>query len=179
MADAGSSTQQSDATKIENARIGYQVAVGLWIYEGDENWARFNVMLVANSIILGVIGLVVTSAQPKLSISFLMSIVGLILCVSWSLITKRGFDYQNYYVKSARELEERFLAQVLKTVSRGSVFASGRPVAIELDGKPTTHQMSWWSRRAGAGRISLVVISLFALVYVLALMHAIGLIQLL
>lgn len=135
-------------------------------------------MLVANSIILAIIGLVVTSEHARLSISFVMSIVGLILCAAWFLITKRGFDYQDYYVKSARELEERFLGQVVKTASRGSIFAGGRPVTFELDGKPTTLQMSWSSRIASAGLISLIVLFLFTFVYVLALLQSIGVIQL-
>lgn len=178
MTDAESSTRQPDETEIEHARVGYQVAAGLWTYEGKQNWARFNVMLVANSTILAIIALVVTSEPARPLISLLMTIVGLILCAAWFLITKRGIDYQNYYVNSARELEERFLGQVVKTASRGSIFARGRPVTFELDGKPLTLQMSWSSRRASAGLIALVVISLFALVYVLALFQAIGVIQL-
>ena len=30
----------------ENARIGYQAAVGIWIAEGEQTWARFNTMYV-------------------------------------------------------------------------------------------------------------------------------------
>ena len=176
MADVESRTQHADETTVD-ARVGYQVAVSLWTYEGEQNWARFNVMLVANSIILGIIGLVVTSDHARLSVSFVMSILGLILCAAWFLITKRGFDYQHYYVRCARELEERFLGQVVTTASRGSIFAGGSPVTFELNGKSTTLQMSWSSSRASAGRISLFVIFLFVFVHLLALLQSIGVVQ--
>ena len=174
MSDAEPITNGHSDTKIEDARIGYQVAIGLWTYEGEQNWARFNVMLIANSIIFAILGLVVTSQNPKQSISLVMSIVGTILCVMWFLITKRGFDYQNYYVLSARELEERFFSGVIKTSSRGGTFADGHSVTLDIDGKPRTLQMSWWSRRASAGDISLFVILLFTIVYVLAFLQAVG-----
>ncbi len=171
MADPESSTKQSNDPQIEDARVGYQAAVQLWTYEGEQNWARFNVMLVANSIIIAVLGLVITGAQPSLSASVVLSIVGLILCLTWFLITKRGFDYQKYYVLSARELEEHFLSKVVTTASRGGTFADGHPVSIEIGGKPTSVRMSWWSRRASAGTISLIVILLFAVVYAFALLQ--------
>ncbi|MCE5250269.1 hypothetical protein LLG96_08620 [bacterium] len=173
MVDAESITQQPDETTIEHARVGYQVAVSLWTSESEQTWARFNVMIVANSIILAIIGLVVTSEHAMLSISFVMSIVGIIMCIMWLFITKRGFDYQDYYVNSARELEERFLRHVIKTASRGSIFADGQSVTFELDGKTTKFQMSRCSRIARARFISIVVIFLFIIVYVLALLQSI------
>jgi len=178
MPAAKSNIKLTDETKAEHAEVGYQVAASLWTYEGTQNWARFNVMLVANSIVIAIIGLVLTSEHPKQSVSFVMSLVGLFLCLAWFLITKRGFDYQGYYVKSTRELEERFLAETVKTASRGSIFAKGEVVTIELNGKPTTVQMSWWSRWASASHISITVILLFSIVYLLALLQAIDLIQL-
>ena len=41
---------------LDNARVGYQVAVSLWIHEGELIWSKFNALLVANSIILAAIG---------------------------------------------------------------------------------------------------------------------------
>jgi len=173
MTDTEVNASRPDAAQTEEARIGYQVAVDLWTYEGEQNWARFNVMLVANSIFIAVLGLAVTGQTRSPSISIVLSIVGLILCIAWFIITKRGFDYQTYYVLSARELEERFLSDMVKTVSRGGTFADGRPISIQIDGKPKTLRMSWWSRLARAGSISLTVVLVFAIMYVLAVLQAI------
>jgi hypothetical protein len=169
-------SERKNISDIEDARIGYQIAINLWSSEGEENWARFNVMLVANSVIIAVIGLTITNQPPIPSISIGMSVVGLILCITWFLIMRRGFDYQNYYVMSARELEERFLAPVVKTVSRGGAFAEGQPVIIEIGGKPKTLLMSWWSRRSRAKYISEIVIFIFAAIYIFAVLLVVGLI---
>ena len=173
MPDKEANPKHPDAAQIEDARIGYQAAVDLWTYEGEQNWARFNVMLVANSIIIAVLGLSVTGPNGSPSISIVLSIVGLILCISWFIITKRGFDYQTYYVLSARELEERFLSDIVITTSRGGTFADGCPISIQIDGKPKRLQMSWWSRLSSAGSISLIVVLVFAIVYMLAILQAV------
>jgi hypothetical protein len=129
-------------------------------------------MLVANSIIIAVLGLVVTGEHPSPGMSIMLSIVGFTLCVAWSFITKRGFDYQAYYVLSARELEEHLPSGMVRTVSRGGTFAGGQPVSVDIGGTPRIIRMSWWSRRATAGRIALVVILLFGIMYVLAAAQA-------
>jgi len=171
--DTKSNQEDINSSILEDARIGYQAAIQLWTYEGGQNWARFNVMLVANSIIIAVLGLAITSANPSTAISVVLSVVGVILCIAWFLITKRGFDYQKYYVLSARELEEKFLSKVITTASRGGAFADGKPVSIEIGGAPKKIRMGWWSRKTSAGNISIIVILLFAVVYVFALLQVI------
>ena len=161
---------------IEDARIGYQTAITLWTTESEQNWARSNVMLVANSVIIAIIGLAITNKPPLPSISFGLSLVGLILCTIWFLLMRRGFDYEKYYLMSAREIEERFLTHTVKTVSRGGEYAEGLPVTIEIGGKLKTFQMSWWSRKARAKYVSEIVILIFTIVYILTVLLAVGII---
>jgi len=101
---------------VENARIGYQAAVSLWTYEGAAIWARFNAMLVANSIVMAVIGLALTSEPAKEKLADFTSIAGLALCIIWCLLNTRGFDYHDHWIHSAKKLET-YLRPV-KTVSR-------------------------------------------------------------
>jgi len=102
MANTKPAANRNASDRKEDARVGYQVAVSLWTYEGEQNWARFNVMLVANSIIIAVLGLAATSQlsnQGSLGpLSVVLSVVGLLLSAAWFLITVRGFDYQKYSV---------------------------------------------------------------------------------
>lgn len=51
MTDDSKETDQAQAEAKSDALIGYQAAVGLWAYEGVQNWALYNVMLFANSVI--------------------------------------------------------------------------------------------------------------------------------
>jgi len=55
------SKESGNQDKKEDARIDYQVATTLWTYEGQLVWSKFNAMLVANSIVLAVIGLGISS----------------------------------------------------------------------------------------------------------------------
>jgi len=165
MSEAQPSIRDTDAIRTENARIGYQAAVDLWTYEGEQVWNRSNVMLVANSIVVAVIGLVITSQRPVPVLTVVLPITGLILCAVWFLLMKRGFDYSVYYVLSARELKEQYLADPVKTVSRGGDFASGKVVTLEIGGASITRRMSIWSRLLRAERASYIVIIVFAVLY--------------
>jgi len=46
------STNAVDKDDNSDARVGYESAINLWVYQGEQIWARFNVMLVANSIMI-------------------------------------------------------------------------------------------------------------------------------
>ena len=72
----------SSTDRIEIALMGYQTAIDLWISQGDQSWARFNVMLVVNTIILAVIGLNPAQNSP-LPFALLLPIAGLLICIIW------------------------------------------------------------------------------------------------
>jgi hypothetical protein len=98
-------------TSLENIRIGYQVAVNLWGIDNQAHWARFSSMLVANSIIIGVIGLILTSKgknvlyeNPYLLLAFVSSIGGLLVCI-WYFLMEKDFADIQYYTNCAKLLE--------------------------------------------------------------------------
>jgi amino acid permease len=155
-----------NAPDEEVARIGYEAALGLWTYQGTLNWNRFNVMLVANSIILAVVGISFTSQHPLPVFTILLPILGLVLCVAWFFLTVRGYDFQTYWALSARELEERYFANTIKTLARAGHFGQGMAVSIEIDGKTITQRTSIWSRLARSQKwISYLVIVVFMVLY--------------
>src|SRR2546421_1733593 len=115
----GQHANEADMIRRENARTGYQVAINLWSCECQANWSRSNVMLVANSILIAVLSLALINQRPLPLLVLYLSLLGLVLCATWFLLTKRGFNYLTYWVMSARELEELYLADPVKTLSRG------------------------------------------------------------
>jgi hypothetical protein len=137
-------TQESD---INDARVGYQAAVSLWVYEGKLIWAKYNAMLVANSVILAVYGVALGSSQ-RLPSAFVtgLPIAGVTLCFLWAIPTKRGFDNYAYWIACVRELEEAHLTPTVRTVSRGGPFADGRVVTVTIDGQSNAYSMSRVSR---------------------------------
>jgi hypothetical protein len=173
--------------RAENARVGYQSAIALWTYQGNLNWSRFNVMLTANSIILAVIGVAFTSQRslPVFTLSLpllglvslpvstrLLPLLGLFLCAAWFLLTVRGYDFQRYWSRSALELEEKYLANSVKTVSRSRPYGKGEEILLEIGGESIPLRMGLWSRFAESQRrISYLVIVVFAVLYVVTLVQ--------
>ncbi len=139
-------TDASDVTKgsqdeelLENARIAYRVAVQLWTYEGTAAWNRFNVMLVANSILVGVAAsALVSNARTEWLLWF--PIAGIALCAPWWAILRRGMGYQFHYTYSARCLEE-LLHEPMRTVRDGRKLSEGESVTYS-DRPGDTHTMS-------------------------------------
>ena len=156
-----------DEKRRENALIGYQMAIGLWTYQGAQGWARFNVLLFVNGTIIGIIGLIMTSGNPQPIATGFLAVMGLLLCCFWLPVIEREDEYATYYVRSARELEEKYLSDSVKTVSRGGLFADGKAVTIDTSAEPGGQmQMSWLASRWPAKLAARVILGLLAVVYI-------------
>lgn len=162
MTDAQESQTQADLK--EDARVGYQAALELARSEAGLNWARFNAMVLANSIVIAMISLVLTSEKHIAHLVLILCATGLGLCGVWFLLMARGFGFERYYILSARELEEQHLKDQIKTVSRGGDFADKGSATLKISGKDFPCCMG-----AGGGlrarTSSYVTIVIFALLY--------------
>ncbi len=121
---------------VQKALAGYQAAVNLTMHSSSEAWARFNAMVVANSIIMAGIGVVIAGDFAELRVALALGVAGLILCAAWLILVERGLEYAAYYVCSAREFELGPLAPVVRTLDRGNEFAQGRTVDIVVESRP-------------------------------------------
>jgi len=156
----------------QDARIGYQVAINLWVYEGQLIWSRFNAMVVANGIILAAISVLLTTERVDWKPLVGLSALGIVLCLIWALMTARGFDYHDYWIRSARELEKGHLNTV-RTVSRGGEFAEGQQVEFDLPEKWRRHQIGCMGRVPFACA-SYISIAVFFIVYALAIPYCLA-----
>jgi hypothetical protein len=89
--------------------LGYQTVLNLYIYEGNLTWNRYNVMLVANSIMIAGIFLLLSNISSFKLLSIFLSIAGFILCVFWYKLTSQGFWNCKHYYWSAIDIENRYL----------------------------------------------------------------------
>ena len=153
--------------RLENARVGYQAALSIWIARTRMIWSRFNMMIVANSIILGAISLTIGSDHP-LSTSFTraLCLVGLAVSLAWLPAHRRAFQQNSYLHSSARELEN-YLADPVATISRGTTFSEGNEVTLTIDGEKKKFRLSWLTRiqLAKTESFSDFVIAIFAILY--------------
>ena len=155
-----------DPVVIENARIGYRVAVNLWTYQGSLNWNRFNVMLAANSIIVAVLG-VVSNQSTSLVIRFLLPVIGLFLCVVWVFLTSRGFDYHRYWSAQALALEREYLSDPVRSVSQAQPTEEGAS-KVQFSRLSQLPVLSDLGRQKGA---AFAIVGVFASVYTFALVY--------
>lgn len=166
MVKQGQMKKAVNQVKRENARVGYQVATNLMVYEGKTLWSKFNALLVANSIVLASIGLSMTVSNRLEIFSKGMPIVGIILCGFWFLLTKRSFGFYEYWISSAREIEKLYLNDSIQTISRGKKFAGGEKVEIWGEEKPL--QMGFLDRLR-VKWTSYLIIGLFSVIYAVIL----------
>ena len=150
----------------ENARVGYSAAVTLWQYEGNTIWAKFAAMVCSNTILLATIGLIITSQRHSglCVLKYALCAIGILLCLSWALLTIRSFDFYKYWIISARELEKRHLTPV-ETIARGQHFADGVPITI--DGE--LHQLRCKCKHATVENVNYFIILLFVFLYIIAM----------
>jgi hypothetical protein len=151
-----------DAVALENARMGYEVAVTLWTYQGDLNWNRFNAMLTSNGVIVSVIGYLLASGNELTLFAVALPIVGLVVCALWALFAARGFVYHRYWGSRARELEEAYLGPAVRTVSKARSLRKGGEV-----------EFKGLSKLGGQKEVTYAVILIYALVFVAALAYTI------
>jgi len=156
------------ADRLENARIGYQAALTIWIAKTRMIWSRFNVLVVANSFILGAISLTIGNNHP-LSAPFTraLCLVGLALSLAWLAAHRRAFQLSSYLLSSARELEG-LLADPVVTISRAAIFSQGNEVTFTIDGEKRKLRLSWLARTGLAKTewFSYFVVAMLMVLYV-------------
>jgi hypothetical protein len=133
-------------SEVEDARIGYQVAVDLARSNIEYVWSIFNALIVANSIVIAAISLLMMSELQLAIARYSLPIVGLTLCTIWWFIVKHARERAVYYTLSARELEERYLSPNVKTLSRGGDFANKEAITLEISGEQINLRLSILTR---------------------------------
>jgi hypothetical protein len=162
------SNKEHSTDEIQNALMGYQVAVDLWMNQGEQAWSKFNSMLVVNSIIIASLGLIGIGSDKQSSIILFLPIFGIFTCILWFIHVRRDAAYSDYFVMSARELEEKYLSNSVKTLSKGGKFAEGEIVTLEIAQRDKDMQMGFWARvlraRSAANWVIVILILLYTAV---------------
>jgi len=93
---------------IQKAAAKYRVAIDKNISESEILWSRYNAMLVFNTLLITTIGFVFQNQTIGGDLLLLLPILGLISCLVWFTVTRKGFIWINYWIYSARKLEEEY-----------------------------------------------------------------------
>jgi hypothetical protein len=142
-----------DRPDPDDVRVVYQVAMATYAYEGAQVWTRFSAMLVAHSILIVVIGQLLTldPTSPFRLFAKALAVAGFLVSLLWLMITVRGFRYHDIFLQAAKKQEARLSAGFLQDsrFSRASWF----------------DYIGWFRTRT----ITYCVIVLFVLTYLLLL----------
>ena len=155
--------------KMENARVGYQVATTMMITESEIFWSKFNTLLLANSIVVGAIVLSMTTEQPIIVLkilSIVLSSLGIVLCILLFSILKRSEGYFKNWTYSARQIEEEYLKDTFDILRRGADLSDGKTVYFRLGDERKPHQISCWGRFR-IGKSSSWIIVCFISIYII------------
>jgi hypothetical protein len=159
-----------DQLSRENARLGYQSAVSYLASSQALVYERINSLLVANSIFVGAICLLATTQHQIWIFTIALCFAGVLLNISHLHLYERAYDYQIFLVLSARELEERYLAPDVKTLSDGGRFQNGEQVCKLICGSCQPVPRSWLGSKWKGKRSCRLVIATFLALYVIALL---------
>lgn len=156
--DAGSRT--SDPHKM------YGVAIDLLMHESALLWGKFNVFLVANSIIVGGAGILLSSKPVAAILRFSIPVAGFILCLLWYFITRRGFWMCAYYFSVAQRIENTYLPLSFQILNGIYTFGHSRHLADETsEGTPPVADQRW-VHKLSPRHAARIVIIVFALLHV-------------
>ena len=153
--------------QLEKACIGYQAAIGLVGLVSQEIYSRFSGMLTANSIIIAIIGLTLTTERILPSVlTIFLPIMGLSLCFLWFLFNNHGVYWQNLFRQKAIELENQYFSDTFKLIS---LAVTESPKASDKKNSDIPKLVRWFPYH----RISLMLIIVFAIVYAVMLLYQI------
>jgi len=162
----------TNANATANAQAGYKSALDLHIAEGNRVWSRFNVMLTTSALVVSSEAVLLTRPEARAGFWILpvaLPVFGVLLCILWFLLNARGFEWDRYFDRTARELEERYLSPV-RTVSRMETFRKHGPVPFVFEGETAgstkPYRMSVWAR-IPMEWIAVLVIGGFGVVHIL------------
>jgi hypothetical protein len=151
--------------QLENARVGYMGAINCAAYCVNAIWSIFNSMLMANSVIfLGIGFIFFTHREYSNYILIFLSATGVFLCLVWLSMIYQNIKFNEYYINSARELEERYFLENVQTLSRGGEFSTGEKAYMTIGGKITPFQLILWQRIPPV-MLAYSVIIIFSIIY--------------
>jgi hypothetical protein len=96
----------ANSEAFDRATNAYRAAIDLRRLGSDQVHSRLSAMLTANTIIVAISGLAITS-QTKVPSNLVAALIGggLILCLVWGFFVFHGLQVENYYRKKIEEFE--------------------------------------------------------------------------
>jgi hypothetical protein len=148
---------------------GYRAAIQMIAHEARVIWDSFRALLAANTILVGLAGAAFKVYPEFKGLTQVLSVLGIVMAVSWGLINARARDYYRYWFAWARFYEKMALGSEDHMIQCGRKFSDGESVVV-LD---SAKRMGWSSRLFRIEWLTYVVIVAFLVIYVYLLCDAV------
>jgi hypothetical protein len=155
-------------------RDKYSTAIQLLTYEGQVAWSRYNAMVTAQSIFIAIVVGILVNRQLVVFIPFL-SLMAILICFFWLVMTIRNFAMLKYYILCARELEEKIWPPnkdlYYNFFKRGDLFRENRTVEFVLNEDPKKyHKRPDMGRLIDTNWAAYFIICLFIILHLLIIL---------
>lgn len=153
----------------------YEISTNMLISYGETLWTKFSGLLIANSILLGLIGFILRSANVSEIITgyqyyyylIIISILGIVISFLGYLLIVRSFSYYDFWLFMLRDIENKYFD--LKIFNESIIFGNGNKVSIINPSENNRYQMCRLGRMFRMGTIFRVIIILFIILFILIL----------
>lgn len=151
---------------LDTIRMAYELALQQSNQNGQTVWEVHNIMLLVNTILIGAISFSQNNDLAGKIFVAATSCAGLGLVIVWFFLVKRARKYAEFYLFTAREIEEKYFSEQFDLLKRGGIFAEGDPVNFVINQKTKELRMD----RLKIGRVetsSIILTILFAVIYII------------
>jgi len=176
-------SETDSISNSDTARTLYESAIQFALHEGNILWARFSVVTLANSIVIFSFAQTLTNTRLSSAIlAVILPIGGIVLCLLWIPLTERSFEYEQFYIFAARELEEKHFAPpgTEQFLTKGGRFSKGDEIRFHLMvDSETKLKMPWSAGLQGRIATRLIIIGFFVFYIIAFLLASVNLLYLL
>lgn len=157
----------------KNYLLMYEISSNMLISYGETLWTKFSGLLIANSILLGLISFILGSAKVSEIITgyqyylMVVSVLGIVISFLGFILIIRSFSYYNFWLFMVIDIENKYFD--LKIFNKSIIFGNGNKVSIINPSENNRYQMCPLGKIFRMRTIFCAIILLFALLFVVIL----------
>lgn len=155
----------------ENYLSMYEISSNMLISYGETLWTKFSGLLVANSILLGLIGFIIKSTNISENITdyqyyslVVISFFGAAISILGYILIVRSFYYYDFWLFTLIDIENKYCD--LKIFNESIIFGKGDKVSIINPFKNNRYQMCWLGSIFRMRTIFCAIIAIFIAIFI-------------
>lgn len=146
----------------ESATRAYECALMMTEKVAQTIWSVFTGLVATHAFLVALATYALTQRQIAPVATKGMAVLGLLVCFAWYLISQRSFSFYGYYFACARKYEFEAFGDEITMVRQGAKFSAGETALVGSE----QLRMDWGGRLFKVKWLVLMVISIFALIYI-------------